>query len=75
MCIFMVRQNTQKYTDTGYINPSKTEYKNLNWKPNKKTLLNNNSHNSCLSKLLSIFNKQQVIYMLIIMQLRNQQHE
>ena len=27
MSIFMVRQNTQKYTDTGYINPSKTEYK------------------------------------------------
>ena len=25
MSIFMVRQNTQKYTDTGYI--SKTEYK------------------------------------------------
>ena len=72
MSIFMVRQNTQKYTDTGYI--SKTEYK-FELKAKQKTLLNNNSHNSCLSKLLSIFNKQQVIHMLIIMQLRNQQHE
>ena len=74
MSIFMVRQNTQKYTDTGYINPSKTEYK-IWTESQTKTMLNNNSHNSCLSKLLSIFNKQQVIYMLIIMQLRNQQHE
>ena len=71
----MVRQNTQKFTDTGYINPSKTEYKKFELKAKQKTMLNNNSHNSCLSKLLSILNKQQVIYMLIIMQLRNQQHE
>ena len=33
----MVRQNTQKCTDTGYINPSKN--KNLNWKPNKNHCL------------------------------------
>ena len=69
MSISMVRQNTQKYTDTGYTNPSKNRIK-FELKAKQKTLLNNNSHNSCLSKLLSIFNKQQVIYMLIIMQLR-----
>ena len=73
MSIFMVRQNTQKYTDTGYINPSihRIKKKKIELKAKQKTLLSNNSHNSCLSKLLSIFNKQQVIYMLIIMQLRN----
>ena len=27
MSISMVRQNTQKYTDTGYINPSKNRIK------------------------------------------------
>ena len=31
MSIFMVRQNTQKYTDTGYINPSIHRIKKKIW--------------------------------------------